>query len=55
MRDAVVAAMQEPEILKSLAERGYEPIGNTPEELQAQTVALVNQWIEVGKTVNLKE
>jgi tripartite-type tricarboxylate transporter receptor subunit TctC len=55
VRDAVVAAMQEPEILKSLAERGYEPIGNTPEELQAETAVLVNQWIEVGKTVNLKE
>ena len=38
-----------------LAEYGYEPIANTPEEHQVQTAALVNQWIEVGKNVNLKE
>jgi hypothetical protein len=34
---------------------GYEAIANTPEEHQAQTTALVTQWIEVGKKVNLKE
>ena len=55
VRDAIVAAMQEPDVKKSLADRGYEPIGNTPEEQQARTAALVNQWIEIGKTVNLKE
>ena len=55
IRDAIVAAMQEPDVRKSLADRGYEPIGNTPEEQQARTATLVNQWIEVGKTVNLKE
>jgi tripartite-type tricarboxylate transporter receptor subunit TctC len=55
VRDAVAAVMQEPELKQKLTERGYEPIANTPEEHQAQTAALVNQWIEVGKTVNLKE
>ncbi|MGH8429456.1 MAG: Bug family tripartite tricarboxylate transporter substrate binding protein, partial [Solimonas sp.] len=55
MRDAVGAVMREPALARKLAESGYEPILNTPEEHQAQTTALVNQWIEVGKKVNLKE
>ena len=55
LRDAVVAVMREPEMTKKLADRGYDIIGNTPEEHQKMTETLVNQWIEVGKTVNLKE
>lgn len=55
IRDAVAAVMQDQELKQKLADRGYEPIVNTPEEHRAQTAALVNQWIEVGKTVNLKE
>lgn len=55
IRDAVVAVMREPEMTKKLAERGYQVVGNTPEEHQKQTEEIVNQWIEVGKKVNLKE
>jgi tripartite-type tricarboxylate transporter receptor subunit TctC len=55
VRDAVAAALQDPELKQKLADRGYEPIVNTPEAQQAETARLVNQWIEVGKTVNLKE
>jgi tripartite-type tricarboxylate transporter receptor subunit TctC len=55
VRDAVAAVMQDPELKQKLADRGYEPIVNTPEAQQAETARLVNQWIEVGKTVNLKE
>jgi tripartite-type tricarboxylate transporter receptor subunit TctC len=55
MRDAIAEVLRDPALAKKLAEFGYEPIANTPEEHQAQTVALVNQWIEVGKTMNLKE
>ena len=40
---------------KQLAERGYQTIANSPDEHQAQTNALVSQWVEVGKKVNLKE
>src|SRR5471030_3220553 len=40
IRDSIVAAMQEPDVKKSLADRGYEPIGNTPEEQQARTATL---------------
>ncbi len=55
LRDAVAEALREPEMVKKLAERGYEVVANTPEEHQAQTAALVAQWIEIGKKVNLKE
>lgn len=47
--------MRDTEVAKQLAERGYQTIASTPEEHQKQTDALVNQWIEVGKKVNLKE
>ena len=47
--------MREPETAKQLAERGYEIVASTPEEHQAKTDALVQQWIDVGKKVNLKE
>ena len=55
LRDAVAEALRDPETVKKLIERGYETIANTPEEHQAMTATLVNQWIEVGKKVNLKE
>jgi tripartite-type tricarboxylate transporter receptor subunit TctC len=55
MRDAVAEVMRDPEVVKKLVERGYETVANTPPEHQAQTEALVAQWIEVGKKVNLKE
>ena len=55
VRDAVAAVMRDPEVAKQLIERGYQTIAGTPEEHQAQTNALVSQWIEVGKKVNLKE
>jgi tripartite-type tricarboxylate transporter receptor subunit TctC len=51
----VAEVMRDPEVVKKLVERGYETIANTPQEHQAQTEALVAQWIEVGKKVNLKE
>jgi hypothetical protein len=47
--------MRAPDIAKRLAEYGYEPIADTPEEHQAQTAKLVGQWLDIGKTVNLKE
>ena len=55
IRDAVAAVMRDPDVAKQLSERGYQTIANAPEEHQAQTNALVNQWIEVGRKVNLKE
>ncbi|HEY4167573.1 MAG TPA: tripartite tricarboxylate transporter substrate binding protein, partial [Reyranella sp.] len=55
VRDAIAEVMRDPDVAKRLAKYGYEPIANTPEEHQAQTAALVRQWLDVGKTVNLKE
>jgi tripartite-type tricarboxylate transporter receptor subunit TctC len=55
VRDAVAEVMRDQEVVKKLVERGYETVANTPQEHQAQTDALVAQWIEVGKKVNLKE
>ena len=55
VRDAVAEVMRDPEVVKKLVERGYETVANTPQEHQAQTEALVAQWIEIGKKVNLKE
>ena len=55
VRDAVAEVMRDPEMTGKLTQWGYEAIANTPEEHQAQTTALVTQWIEVGKKVNLKE
>jgi tripartite-type tricarboxylate transporter receptor subunit TctC len=55
LRDAFAEIMRDPDLAKKLAEFGYEVIANTPEEHQAQTAALVSQWIEIGKKVNLRE
>jgi tripartite-type tricarboxylate transporter receptor subunit TctC len=55
LRDAFVAAMQEPETAKKLADLGFQVIGNTPDEHQKQTNELVAQWLDVGKKVNLRE
>jgi tripartite-type tricarboxylate transporter receptor subunit TctC len=55
LRATVAEVMRDPETAKQLAERGYQTIAGTPEDHQAQTNALVSQWIEVGKRVNLKE
>ena len=55
VRDAVAEVMRDSEMTAKLTQWGYEAIANTPEEHQAETVALVDQWIEVGKKVNLKE
>ena len=55
VRAAVAEILRDPATVPKLTERGYEAIANTPEEHQAQTEALVAQWIEIGKKVNLKE
>ena len=52
---AVAEVMRDPETARQLAERGYQTVAGTPEDHQARTNALVSQWIEVGRTVNLKE
>ena len=55
MRDAVAEVLRQPDNTPKLVERGYEVVASTPEEHQVQTNALVAQWIEIGKKINLKE
>ena len=53
LRDTMVEVMRTPQVSTRMAELGYEIIGNTPEEHDAQTRELVNFWLEVGKKVPL--
>ena len=53
LRDAMVDTMRVPAITRRMAELGYEIIGNTPEELDAQTRQLVSFWLDVSKRVPL--
>lgn len=55
IRDAVKKVMEEPELRARLNQMGYQPINNTPEEHEAQTRAIVQQWIEIGRQVNLHQ
>jgi tripartite-type tricarboxylate transporter receptor subunit TctC len=55
LRDAIVATMAEPGVAQRMKDMGYTPVGNTPEEHQRQTEALVALWIDVGKRVNLNQ
>ena len=55
IRDVIAEVVREPDVAKRLADYSYEPIANTPEEHHPQTAAPINQWLEIGKTVNLKE
>ena len=53
LRDAMVDTMRTEAITKRMAELGYEVIGNTPEEQDAETRRLVSFWLEVSKRVQL--
>ena len=55
LRETIAAVMVEPAMARRLREMGYTPVGNTPEEHQRQTDRLVEQWIEVGRRVNLNQ
>jgi tripartite-type tricarboxylate transporter receptor subunit TctC len=53
LRDTMVEVMRTPMVSTRMSELGYEIIGNTPEEHDAQTRELVSFWLEVGKKVPL--
>ena len=53
LRDAMVDTMRTEAVNKRMAELGYEVIGNTPEEQDAETRRLVSFWQDVGKRVPL--
>lgn len=55
LRDEAMATMRDPALAPRLAELGYEPIGNSPQEHQRQTEQILALWREVARTVNLNE
>jgi tripartite-type tricarboxylate transporter receptor subunit TctC len=52
LREAIVAALNDPAVKPKLLEVGFEVVGNTPEQFTAFQLAEFNRWkkvIEVGK------
>ena len=47
-------ALKDPDNLKKLAELGYIPIGNTPQEHARQLQSMVQQWTTVVDKANIK-
>jgi tripartite-type tricarboxylate transporter receptor subunit TctC len=55
LRDMLVDAMKLPDVSKRMADLGYNRIGNTPDELDAETKKLVAQWIDLSHRVKLSD
>ena len=53
LRDMFVEVMKTPETARRLIEAGYDVIGSTPEEHEAETHRQVNFWIDLGKKIKL--
>ena len=53
LRDALVEVMRTPEINAKLIEAGYDVIGSTPEEHDAETRRLVAFWIDLATKVKI--
>ena len=53
LRDMLVEVMRQPEVTAKLNEQGYDILGTTPDEHDAETRRLVNFWIELGKKIKL--
>lgn len=55
LRDMLVEVMRSPEITKRMNGLGYDIIGSTPEEHDAETRRLVAFWLDLGTRIKLKE
>jgi tripartite-type tricarboxylate transporter receptor subunit TctC len=55
LRDMLVDVMKMPDVSKRMADLGYNRIGNTPDELDAETKKLVAQWIDLSRRVKLSD
>ena len=53
LRDMLVDVMKVPDVSKRMSDLGYNRIGNTPDELDAETKKLVAQWIDLSHKVKL--
>ena len=55
LRDMFVEVMRTPETTRRLNDAGYDIIGSTPEEHEAETHRLVNFWIDLGKKIKISQ
>ena len=53
LRDALVEVMRTPEVTARLNDLGYDVIGSTPEEHEAETRRLVAFWIDLATKVTI--
>ena len=53
LRDALVEVMRTPELTARLNELGYDVVGNTPEEHDAETRRLVAFWLDLATKVTI--
>ena len=53
LRELLVEVMRTPEVTKRMNDQGYDIIGTTPEEHDAETRRLVSFWLDLGTRVNL--
>jgi tripartite-type tricarboxylate transporter receptor subunit TctC len=53
LRDHLVEVMRTPEVTTRLNELGYDVVGNTPEEHEAETRRLVAFWLDMGTKIKL--
>ncbi len=53
LRDALVAVMRMPDVNARLAETGYDVVGSTPAEHDAETRRLVAFWIDLASRVKI--
>ena len=53
LRDALVEVMRMPDVNAKLAEAGYDVIGSTPEEHDAETRRLIAFWIDLATKVRI--
>lgn len=54
VRNALVAALDDPTVAKRLAELGAERVGSTPEEHEAITKAEIAKWIKVTRDAGIQ-
>jgi tripartite-type tricarboxylate transporter receptor subunit TctC len=50
----IVRVIKQPEVRKQLADQGYEPVGNSPEQFAAYIKSEILKWARVIKTAGLK-
>jgi len=54
LRALIVAAMNDPQMVRQLNQLGYTVVGNTPTQHQQQTNETVQFWLDLAKKVDLK-